>query len=144
MQRFALLTLLVMCAVAHAAEGDDQIRCSDEGRNFAKLWKTEYEDQNTLFRDALVDNAEFHFSRTLKTCLVYVAVTEGEIEKDSPGIWHHKRVMDIYSNRALVYTRFMIDKKTKKKYYVPLKNIGDAKFVTDDDFADIKAKYLSE
>jgi hypothetical protein len=143
MQRFALITLLVICAVAHAAEGDDQIRCSNEGGKFAKQWKTEYADKNTLFPHAVVDNAEFHFSKRLKTCLVYTAVTEGEFEV-SPGIWHHKRITDIYSNRVLVYTRFMTDKKTKKEYYVPLENVGDAKFVNDSDFADIRAKYFNE
>jgi hypothetical protein len=38
----------------------------------------------------------------------------------------------------------MTDKKTKKEYYVPLENVGDAKFVNDSDFADIRAKYFNE
>lgn len=144
MQRFVLFSLLVICAVAYATDSDDQIRCSNEGRKFANEWKKERQNQNGLFRDAIVDNAKFHFSRALKTCLVYIAVTEGELEKDSPAIWYQRRITDIYSNRVLVYARYMTDKKTKKDYYVPLKNVGDARLVTNNDFDDIKTKYFSE
>jgi hypothetical protein len=144
MQSLGLFALIIICSVAHAAESDDQIRCSNEGRKFAKEWNKEHQAPNALFHDALVDNAEFHFSRTLKTCLVFTAVTEGELEKASTGIWRYKRITDIYSNRVLVYTRYMTDKKTKKDYYVPLKNVGDAKLLTESDFNDTKATYFSD
>lgn len=143
MTRFILFSLLAICSVVQAAESDEQIKCSNEGRKFAKEWKAENKS-GAFFRDTLVGNAEFHFSRSLKTCLVYTDVTEGELEKDSTGIWHQKRITDIFSNRVLVYTRFVIDKKTKKESYIPLKVVGDAKLVNDSDFTDIKAMYFSE
>ena len=143
MIRLILLALLVTCSVAKAAETDEQIKCSHEGRKFAKEWKTEWGPKDVT-ENIIVGNAEFHFSGLLKTCLAYTEVTEGESDKELSAIWHQKRITDIFSNRVIVYTRFMIDKKSKKEFYMPLKVVGDAKLVNNSDFADIKTMYFSE
>jgi len=149
MRTTPLIALLIVAAAASATESEDQIRCSSEGRTFAKAWKIEHEagnrdPANALFGDAVVDGAEFHFSRSLETCLAYTAVTQGEVDRNSPEIWRERRITDVYANRVLVYTRYMTDKKTKEEFHVPLKDIGDARQVTDSEFAHIKAEYFSD
>src|SRR4051794_19459297 len=99
---FASLTIYATHAIADDRE--EQIRCVREGRIFAKG----FEQRWANFMTPASDNPEFHFNKNLQTCLAFTGVLSVKT-KERPEVWRFQAITDIYSNKILIYTRYMTD-----------------------------------
>ena len=140
----SFLTLaLFMCCISITCFADDgtKIKCSELGRKFAADFKKEYVNSISLW-----GNPEFHYSSTLGTCLAYTEITDGALEKRVTDTWYYRRITDVYTNKVLAYSRFIISKKdqNKKTTLVNLSNVGDAVNLLPEAFAVRKAELFNQ
>ena len=135
--------LLVMCGISSLCFADDgaKIKCSDLGRKFAAEFKKEYVNSISLW-----GNPEFHYSSTLGTCLAYTEITDGALEKGVTDTWYYRRITDVYTNKVLAYSRFIISKKdqNKKATLVNLSNVGHAVNLLPEAFAARKEELFNQ
>jgi hypothetical protein len=134
------LSSISITAFAGALE-NPKIRCSELGYKFSSEFKREYVSEFSVW-----GNPEFHYNKSLDTCLVYTEVIDGALNKDINSIWYYHRITDIPSNKVLAYSRYFIDKKdpSKKVTLVNLANVGDAVNLTPDMFAIKKAELFGK
>jgi hypothetical protein len=135
---FLIAWLSCLSATVIAAEPEySKIKCMELGRKFSAEFKREYASDISIW-----GNPEFFYSSTLGTCLVFTEVIDGEMDKTIKSIWYYRRITDIYSNRVLAYSRYVIDKSdpTRKETLVNLRNVGDTMNLSPETFAAAKAK----
>lgn len=139
-----LLIIWISCVSATAFGGeseDSKIRCTELGRKFSSEFKKEYVSDISIW-----ENPEFHYNTALGTCLVYTEVVDGALHKDIHYVWYYLRITDIYSNKVLAYSRYLIDKKDPEKEgtLINLANVGDAVNLSPDRFAAKKAELFGQ
>ncbi len=136
----AWLSCLSATAVAGELESS-KIKCSELGRKFSTEFKKEYTSDISIW-----GNPEFHYNSTLGACLVYTEVVDGALNKDINSVWYYRRITDIYSNKVLAYSRYLIHKNdlTKKETLVNLDNVGDAVNLSPDKFSTVKAELFGQ
>lgn len=135
---FLIAWLACLSAAAVAGEPESQkIKCSELGRKFSAEFKKEYASDISIW-----GNPEFFYNSALGTCLVYTEVADGELDKNIKSTWYYRRITDIYSNKVLAYSRYVIDKSdpTKKETLVNLRNVGNIVNLSPDKFSAAKAK----
>lgn len=138
-----LTIVLVMYGISSPCLANDgaKIKCSDLGWKFAAEFKKEYANSISLW-----GNPELHYSSTLGTCLAYTEFIDGALEKGVTGTWYYCRITDVYTNKVLAYSRFIISKKgqNKKATLVNHSNVGDAVNLLPEVFAARKAVLFNQ
>jgi hypothetical protein len=142
---FTLFALSVGALTFTTASATDletsNIKCSEAGANFSRLFKKEYSSEISMW-----GNPEFYYSKRLATCLVYTEVIDGLFDKEINAVWYYRRITDIYSNKVLAYSRYRVAKNdlTKKEIMVNLSNVSDAANLTSKEFDTTKNTLLKQ
>jgi hypothetical protein len=112
------------------------------GQKFSAEFKKEYYNEDI----SMWGNPDFHYNSTLRTCLVYTEVVDGALNKEINATWYYRRITDIYSNKVLAYSRYLIFKNypTRKEALVNLANVGDVVNLLPDKFATVKAELFDQ
>lgn len=122
--RCLIASLGLLSSIASATDLEvSKIRCSEAGANFAAKFKSQHDTDVSVW-----GNPEFHYSVPLSTCLVYTEVIDGSLHKEINALWYYRRITDVYSNKVLAYSRYLVkkDDPTKKETLVNLMNVGGA------------------
>lgn len=142
MRLLLLITWLTCSSITVFASEleDSRVRCGEMGQQFSDRFKKEYVSDSTHW-----ENPEFHYSKALGTCLVYTEVIDGMFSKEI-AIWYYRRVTDVYSNKVLAYSRYLVNRNdpAKKEKLVDLSNVGDAMNLSSEKFAEAKRRLFSQ
>ena len=133
---------VVFCLTAFAADIEiSKVRCSELGAQFAARFKSEYASAVSVW-----GNPEFHYNNSLSTCLAYTEIVDGALNKEIDAVWYYRRITDLYSNKVLAYSRYLVSKNDsqKRETMVSLGNVGGAQNSSSSEFAATKARLFNE
>jgi hypothetical protein len=140
---FILASLSFLPFDAFASGSDaSKIKCAEIGAKFAASFKETYASDTSF---SIWGNPEYHYSERLHTCLVYTEVIDGAFVKGVNATWYYRRITDIYSNKVLAYSRYLIRKDDAENMEVQasLINVGDAINLSSADFKNAKTRLFN-
>lgn len=137
-----IASLGLLSSIASAADLEvSKIRCSEAGANFAAKFKAQHDTDVSVW-----GTPEFHYSVPLSTCLVYTEVIDGSLHNEVNAVWYYRRITDVYSNKVLAYSRYLVkkDDPTKNETLVNLMNLGGATNLMPMEFNATKADLFKQ
>jgi len=112
-------------------------RCQEDGEKFYRRFYADAVDRQLY----LWDNPEYHYSRRLNTCLVYIRY----INELSHGLsLHYNEVYNVYSNHPVLYGRFRRDTSQKPAKEETMDPLDDTPNHTSEGFFKEKEKLFQE
>jgi hypothetical protein len=100
-------------------------KCSNAGKTYFKDFiKTSLPD------GFMYDEPEYHYSSSLNTCIVHIRY----VNRAGDVTLHYNQVIDIFSNKPLLYGHFERDNKTKAEKLSDTFNDSAPNFTSDEYF----------
>lgn len=137
------LSLLVNCDNFKSKEMSQEKKlelaekCSKAGREFYDQFR-----KNNFNPDYMWDEPEYHYNSRFNTCLIWVRyITFGT---DNLPSYQYNEVIDIFSNKTILYGWFTRDTKNKDKEEVFDTGHPDVPNYTSERFFKEKSKLFSE